>query len=432
MGKYARHGEGPLVTSIQSAREKDIPYYESSSDEEDEDDDLYMGRSMYSNTGHFRNIAFDTNSVTDLIHCMDGYEPNIDYLYDDSDSDSEYFLADESLEESRDASCQSFPNGSQGVVGSEKSTFSNCVVLGSGETYGDKIDALYVVDHLAPIESVTGKSNGLAPKGSVTGKVIQGELNEVESLLTPTTQGVLKNTSEGSRLSKFKLVNELYNESIMSNFDDVDLNNNIWSVLTDRLMFSKQDDELVKNKAKLVYGNNQLKIQNAKKRYFDTSNSNVPLEVGRDQSKEMPSKYQDDKFNAANSSRPSVNDRQYIEDRYENIQVELSSKFNPNQHVCATYLWSEETDKPLIVDAYDDNYNKMWFKEGRFPINIHGESIGYLFNGTGVKIKVNTLIDSGCSKPILNRDFYERNKFLHSYPIYKIETRGVKIANDSS
>ena len=33
----------------------------------------YMGRSMYSNTGHFRNIALDTNSVTDLIHCMDGY-----------------------------------------------------------------------------------------------------------------------------------------------------------------------------------------------------------------------------------------------------------------------------------------------------------------------------------------------------------------------
>ena len=83
------------------------------------------------------------------------------------------------------------------------------------------------------------------------------------------------------------------------------------------------------------------------------------------------------------------------------------------------------------MDTYDENYNKMWFKEGRFPINIHGESLGYLLNGTGIKIKVNTLIDSGCSKPILNRDFYDKNKFLHSYPIYKIETRGVKIANDT-
>ena len=40
----------------------------------------------------------------------------------------------------------------------------------------------------------------------------------------------MKSTPEGSRLSKFKLV-ELYNESIMSNFDDVDLYNNIWSVV---------------------------------------------------------------------------------------------------------------------------------------------------------------------------------------------------------
>ena len=78
------------MTSSQSARGKGIPYYESSSDEEDEDDDLYMGRSMYSNTGHIRNIAFDRNSVTDLIHCMEGYESYLEDFYDDSDSDSEY------------------------------------------------------------------------------------------------------------------------------------------------------------------------------------------------------------------------------------------------------------------------------------------------------------------------------------------------------
>ena len=344
MGEYARHGEGPLVTSIQSAREKGfLCFYESSSDEEDEDDDLYMGRSMYSNTGHFRNIAFNTNSVTHLIHCMDGYESYIEDLYGESDSNSEYSLADESLEESQDWSCQSFPSSSQGVVGSEKSTLSNCTILGSGKTFGDKIDALYVLENnLAQIESVTGmlenSSNSLAPIESVTGVADQGELDEVERLSTPTTQtSYVKSTPEGSRLSKFKLVDELYNESIMSNFDDVDLYNNIWSVLTDRLMFSKQDDDLVKNKAKLVCDNNQLKIQNAKKRYFDAYNSNVPLEVGRDQSKEIPSKYQDDKFNAANSNRPSVGTC-----RYENIQVELSSKFNPNQHIWATYLWSEE------------------------------------------------------------------------------------------
>ena len=76
-------------------------------------------------------------------------------------------------------------------------------------------------------------SNSLAPIESVTGMADQGELDEVESLSTPTTQtSYVKNTPERSRLSKFKLVDELYNESIMSNFDYVDLHNNIWSVLT--------------------------------------------------------------------------------------------------------------------------------------------------------------------------------------------------------
>ena len=45
----------------------------------------------------------------------------------------------------------------------------------------------------------------------------------------------------------------------------VNLQNNIWSILTDRLMFSRQDDELVKNKAKSIHDNNQLKIQMQRK-----------------------------------------------------------------------------------------------------------------------------------------------------------------------
>ena len=115
-------------------------------------------------------------------------------------------MADESLEESQDQSCQSFPNGSQGVVGSGKSTLSNCAIFGSSKTFGDKIDALYVLENnLAPIESVTGNnsSNSLAPIESLTGVVDQGELDEVKSLSIPTTQtSYVKSTPEGSRISK--------------------------------------------------------------------------------------------------------------------------------------------------------------------------------------------------------------------------------------
>ena len=172
MGEYARHGEGPLETSIWSAREKGIPcYYESSSDEEDEDDDLYTDGSKYSNTGHFRNFAFDTNSVIDCIHCMDGFESDIEEFYEDPDSDSDYFLADESLKESQDASCQSFPNGSQGVVGSEKSTLSNCVVRGSSKrrsSFDEEIDALYVSsNNNSCVNNLTFKGTSLADQGEL-------------------------------------------------------------------------------------------------------------------------------------------------------------------------------------------------------------------------------------------------------------------------
>ena len=64
-----------------------------------------------------------------------------------SKSDGEYFSADESLEESRDASCQSFPKGVQGVVGSAKSTLSCHIIRGSSErrsSFGEEMDALYV------------------------------------------------------------------------------------------------------------------------------------------------------------------------------------------------------------------------------------------------------------------------------------------------
>ena len=65
MGEYTRHGKETPETSIQSARERGYSCYESSSDEED--DEIYTNRSNYSNTGHFRNFPFDTNSLTDLI-----------------------------------------------------------------------------------------------------------------------------------------------------------------------------------------------------------------------------------------------------------------------------------------------------------------------------------------------------------------------------
>ena len=48
----------------------------------------------------------------------------------------------------------------------------------------------------------------------------------------------------------------------------------------------------------------------------------------------------------------------------------------------------------------------------------------------GTNIKVTTLIDTGCSKPILNKKFYDKHPYLHKMPHYLIQSIGVVVADD--
>ena len=70
----------------------------------------------------------------------------------------------------------------------------------------------------------------------------------------------------------------------------------------------------------------------------------------------------------------------------------------------------------------------MWFKQGKFPINLHSETQGELMDGTN--IKVTTLMDTGCSKPILNRMFYDKHPYMKKMPHYPIQSIGVIVADD--
>ena len=78
--------------------------------------------------------------------------------------------------------------------------------------------------------------------------------------------------------------------------------------------------------------------------------------------------------------------------------------------------------------AYDIEGNNMWFKQERFPINLQAESQGELMGGTN--IKVTTLMDTGCSKPILNRFFYNKHPYLHKLPHYAMQSICVIVADD--
>ena len=78
-------------------------------------------------------------------------------------------------------------------------------------------------------------------------------------------------------------------------------------------------------------------------------------------------------------------------------------------------------------EAYDLVGNNMWFKQGKFPIHLYGETEGELMDGNG--IKVTTLMDTGCSKPILNKKFYDKHPYLHQFPCYLLQAVGVVVAN---
>ena len=83
----------------------------------------------------------------------------------------------------------------------------------------------------------------------------------------------------------------------------------------------------------------------------------------------------------------------------------------------------------VTATAHSPEGYKLWFKQGRFPIGIDGKVTADLLDNTPIPVK--TLIDSGASRPILSKHFYDTHPFLHTYPRYKIPFRGMAIGNDT-
>ena len=110
---------------------------------------------------------------------------------------------------------------------------------------------------------------------------------------------------------------------------------------------------------------------------------------------------------------------------YNQVRPIISNKFDPDRNITTTYLWPEQgggLNKPLIAKI-----PSSWFYQGSFPINIRGETEGRLLDGTPVKVR--TLIDSGATKPILSKKFYQATPYLHQYPRYKIPSRKLYMAD---
>ena len=202
-----------------------------------------------------------------------------------------------------------------------------------------------------------------------------------------------------------------------------------------------------------IFSYDSLKATTAKQRFFDAALNNEPyLDPSYINSCNAAEFNNYQLYDAANLNIPNENILntaeatdssnipnkekgnifpQYMEDKYENLEVNASYEYDPPTSICATYLWTEDVGYPkdvVTATAYHTEGHKMWFKQGRFPIGVNGEATAYLLDNTPIAIK--TLIDSGASRPILSKHFYDRNPFLHTYPRYKIKPRGMIIGND--
>ena len=152
----------------------------------------------------------------------------------------------------------------------------------------------------------------------------------------------------------------------------------IWSILTDTLYYVKPEVD-----SSVTYSYDQRRHQNSKSRYFDAAFSNVPNEEKLLVDQTYNSKK--DNFDAANYNVPNVPIYsqalfpKYEEDRYGNLTLFTTSVFKPHESICATYLWTEENQCSIMEsEAYDMEGNNMWFKQGKFPINLHSETQGEL------------------------------------------------------
>ena len=110
------------------------------------------------------------------------------------------------------------------------------------------------------------------------------------------------------------------------------------------------------------------------------------------------------------------------DERYEDVKSHITEKFDPDVDISTTYLWEAEN---TIVQSFKSEPNSI-FETGYIPASPHGLAHGKLLDGT----KLNILIDSGASKPMMSRRFFNSHPYLHKYPRYKIKPRYLKVANE--
>ena len=433
--KSTRHGKELLSKSIQSTTQGDsgidnLTYLSgddtklgtdhTKADVYESSNDMSGGKSISENQNES-----DSELEDDFFSVPEETE-----IFSESD-DGEYFSADESLEGTLDASFKSIL----------------CTVV----SYQDNLG----LNDLDP--STVGRSSEVPDPSDMWEDVDLSSLcifNELplepcdNEVMFSRPIGFVGSSTDAIDYAKDFLRRQSTLENLLSakSPDDCDDANSIWSILTDKLLYCQSDtSDSVRH-----FSYDSLKADSAKQRFFNAALNNEPClsnsyidscnmaELYRDQLYDTVPTPNKKKLNTAeataNSNEPTGKRvfPQYVEDRYQDLEINTSYKYNPETSICATYLWTENIGYPkdlVTATAYHTEGYKLWFKQGRFPIGIDGEATAHLLDDTPIPVK--TLIDSGASRPILSRHFYDTHPFLHTYPRYKIPPRGMVIGNDT-
>ena len=429
--KPTRHGKESLGKGIQSKPAKGISGNSKLTCLSGDDTKLGTDHTKADVYESSNNMSMSSSICENQIHSDSDLEDDLFSLAEDneicSDSDDgSYFSAEESLEEVLDASSKSSP----------------CTVVSCQEN-----------NSLTDLDPGTAQRSSQVPDPwdkwedvDLTSSCVFDEMPletcDDEKSSRPI-DFVSSSTDEIDYATEFLRGYSTLKQLLSADLpDDCNDANSIWSILTDKLLYCQSDI----SDSVTYFSYDSLKAKSAKQRFFDAALNNEPCsnksyldscnieycnskDLYRDQLYDaVPIPMKNPKIKTLNTAEATASKNvptkklfpQYVENKYEDLEVHTSYEFDPAKSICATYLWTENVGYPkelVTATTYNTEGYKLWFKQGRFPIGIDGEATAHLLDDTPIPVK--TLIDSGSSRPILNKHFYDAHPFLHTYPRYK-------------
>ena len=104
--------------------------------------------------------------------------------------------------------------------------------------------------------------------------------------------------------------------------------------------------------------------------------------------------------------------------RYTAIKIAQREHINPDADLGVTYLCSRKGAE------FAQNTDST-FPIGQITLNHHCETQGNLYDGTPIRI----LVDTGATKNMLGMEYYKKNEALHEFPVYKIKPRKIMLGD---